>query len=79
MAATPVLRVAGSRLTLCSPVPADGPQSEGVDCTPGLQSSLTMSLCSLCLLMLQVYHAGLFLTLLLGQIGVQGRRQGYWG
>eukprot|EP00891_Asterochloris_glomerata_P006088 jgi/Astpho2/6088/Aster-04035 len=30
-------------------------------------------------LYLTVYHAGLFLTLLLGQIGVQGRRQGYWG
>ncbi|DBA69523.1 hypothetical protein WJX79_002557 [Trebouxia sp. C0005] len=29
-------------------------------------------------LYLTVYHAGLFLTLFLGQIGVQGRRQGYW-
>ncbi len=33
---------------------------------------------SVCRLYLTVYHAGLFLTLFLGQIGVQGRRQGYW-
>lgn len=25
-----------------------------------------------------LYHVGLFTTLLLGQIGVQGRKQGYW-
>lgn len=25
-----------------------------------------------------IYHVGLFSTLLLGQIGVQGRKQGYW-
>ena len=24
------------------------------------------------------YHIGLFTTLLLGQVGVQGRKQGYW-
>jgi len=25
-----------------------------------------------------IYHVGLFTALLLGQIGVQGRKQGYW-
>ncbi|KAK9904152.1 hypothetical protein WJX75_005481 [Coccomyxa subellipsoidea] len=29
-------------------------------------------------LLLVTYHVGLFTTLLLGQIGVQGRKQGYW-
>ncbi|KAK9861746.1 hypothetical protein WJX84_011915 [Apatococcus fuscideae] len=29
-------------------------------------------------LYLTVYHAGLFLTIFLGQIGVQGRQQGYF-
>lgn len=32
----------------------------------------------LCRLLLVTYHIGLFLTLLLGQVGVQGRKQGYW-
>ena len=32
----------------------------------------------LCRLLLLTYHIGLFVTLLLGQIGVQGRKQGYW-
>ena len=40
--------------------------------------SLKCCLYSSCRLYLTVYHAGLFLTLFLGQIGVQGRRQGYW-
>lgn len=31
-----------------------------------------------CRLYLTVYHAGLFLTIFLGQIGVQGRQQGYF-
>lgn len=25
-----------------------------------------------------IYHVGLFTTMLLGQIGVNGRREGYW-
>jgi len=29
-------------------------------------------------LLLVTYHVGLFTTLLLGQIGVNGRKQGYW-
>ncbi|KAK9842360.1 hypothetical protein WJX81_008491 [Elliptochloris bilobata] len=29
-------------------------------------------------LLFALYHVGLFTTLLLGQIGVNGRRQGYW-
>lgn len=31
-----------------------------------------------CRLLFALYHVGLFTTLLLGQIGVNGRRQGYW-
>ena len=31
-----------------------------------------------CRLYFVTYHVGLFTTLLLGQIGFQGRKQGYW-
>jgi photosystem I subunit PsaO len=31
-----------------------------------------------CRLYMVTWHVGLFVTMLLGQVGVQGKKQGYW-